>query len=165
MISPDAVSTRTAHALNRYWPVRARGRGRLYAFGFDAYRIVPLLKAGKFGSEHAVPGMTGLLSIDEKGRVRRELDWARVSGGKPTAAGSGNDRIDAVATVRHRRAGLSLRRRSRSWTIAHARKRAVSAEQLALATCRLHGLRLIARNFVAAAARSIWSCWSGPRWC
>jgi outer membrane PBP1 activator LpoA protein len=27
--------------------------------------------------------MTGLLSIDEKGRVHRQLDWARVSDGKP----------------------------------------------------------------------------------
>jgi hypothetical protein len=74
-------------ALNRYWPVRARGRGRLYAFGFDAYRIVPLLKAGKFGSANAIPGMTGLLSIDTQGRVRRELDWARVMDGKPSPLG------------------------------------------------------------------------------
>ena len=44
---------------------------------------MPLLKAGKFGNAHAVPGMTGLLSIDGKGRVRRELDWAHVAGGKP----------------------------------------------------------------------------------
>jgi outer membrane PBP1 activator LpoA protein len=41
------------------------------------------LKAGKFGNEHTVPGMTGLLSIDNKGRVHRELDWAQVAGGKP----------------------------------------------------------------------------------
>jgi outer membrane PBP1 activator LpoA protein len=26
--------------------------------------------------------MTGLLSIDSKGHVRRELDWAQVAGGK-----------------------------------------------------------------------------------
>lgn len=87
VISPDAVSTELRTALNKYWPVRARGRGRLYAFGFDAYRIIPLLKAGKFGSSHAIPGMTGLLSIDDKGRVRRELDWARVSDGKPVPIG------------------------------------------------------------------------------
>jgi outer membrane PBP1 activator LpoA protein len=68
--------------------VRARGRGRLYAFGFDAYRLVPLLKAGRFGREHAVPGMTGLLSVDEHGRVHRELDWARVSNGKATPLGA-----------------------------------------------------------------------------
>jgi outer membrane PBP1 activator LpoA protein len=32
--------------------------------------------------------MTGLLSIDEHGRVRRELDWARVSDGKATPLGN-----------------------------------------------------------------------------
>ena len=83
VISPDAVSTQLRTALSKHWPVRARGRGRLYAFGFDSYRLVPLLKAGKFGNAYAVPGMTGLLSIDGKGRVRRELDWAHVAGGKP----------------------------------------------------------------------------------
>jgi uncharacterized protein len=83
VISPDAVSTELRTSLSRHWPVRARGRGRLYAFGFDAYRLVPLLKAGRFGNEHSVPGMTGLLSVDGKGRVRRELDWAQVAGGKP----------------------------------------------------------------------------------
>lgn len=88
VISPDAVSTELRNTLNRYWPVRARGRGRLYAFGFDAYRIVPLLTAGKTGSAHAIPGMTGLLSVDDKGRVHRELDWARVDDGKPVPIGS-----------------------------------------------------------------------------
>lgn len=87
VISPDAVSTELRTALSKYWPARARGRGRLYAFGFDAYRIVPLLKAGKFGNQHAIPGMTGLLSIDSKGHVRRELDWARVTEGKPAPLG------------------------------------------------------------------------------
>jgi uncharacterized protein len=82
VISPDAVSTELREALSKHWPVRARGRGRLYAFGFDAYRLVPLLKAGRFGRQHAIPGMTGLLSLDETGRVHRELDWARVSNGK-----------------------------------------------------------------------------------
>jgi outer membrane PBP1 activator LpoA protein len=88
VISPDAASTQLRSALTRHWPVRARGRGRLYAFGFDACRIVPLLKAGQFGSAHAIPGMTGLLSIDEKGQVKRELDWARVSGGKALPLGT-----------------------------------------------------------------------------
>jgi outer membrane PBP1 activator LpoA protein len=93
VISPDAVSTQLRTALSKHWPVRARGRGRLYAFGFDAYRLVPLLKAGKFGNEHSVPGMTGLLSVDSKGRVHRELDWAQVAGGKP------NPLSTAAATV------------------------------------------------------------------
>lgn len=88
VISPDAASSQLRSTLTRHWPVRARGRGRLYAFGFDACRIVPLLKAGQFGSAHAIPGMTGLLSIDENGHVKRELDWAKVSGGRATPLGT-----------------------------------------------------------------------------
>ncbi|HEX7115510.1 MAG TPA: penicillin-binding protein activator [Steroidobacter sp.] len=90
VISPDAVSSELRSALTRHWPLRARGRGRLYAFGFDAYRIVPLLRAGSFGRMNEIAGMTGVLSIDSKGRVRRELDWARVSAGQavPLSAGS-----------------------------------------------------------------------------
>ncbi|WP_129642245.1 penicillin-binding protein activator [Peristeroidobacter agariperforans] len=88
VISPDAASTQLRSALTRHWPVRARGRGRLYAFGFDACRIVPLLKAGQTGSAHAIPGMTGLLSVDEQGHVKRELDWAKVSGGRALPLGT-----------------------------------------------------------------------------
>jgi outer membrane PBP1 activator LpoA protein len=32
--------------------------------------------------------MTGLLSVDEQGRVHRELDWARVSNGVATPLGA-----------------------------------------------------------------------------
>jgi len=82
VISPDQVSTQLRSTLNRHWPLRARIRGRLYAFGFDAYRLIPLLQAGRFGREHAIPGMTGLLSVDHSGKVRRDLDWARISSGQ-----------------------------------------------------------------------------------
>jgi outer membrane PBP1 activator LpoA protein len=88
VISPDNVSSELRSTLSKYWPARARGNSRLYAFGFDAYRLVPLLKAGKFGTSNAVPGMTGLLSVDSKGRVRRELDWARVAEGSPVPLGA-----------------------------------------------------------------------------
>ncbi len=88
VISPDAASSQLRGTLTRYWPVRARGRGRLYAFGFDACRIVPLLKAGQFGAAYAIPGMTGLLSVDESGHIKRELDWAKVSGGRAQPLGT-----------------------------------------------------------------------------
>jgi outer membrane PBP1 activator LpoA protein len=55
-------------------------RGRLFAFGYDAFRIAASLQRG-------VPinpqGLTGALSIDPQGRVRRELDWVRIKGGVP----------------------------------------------------------------------------------
>ena len=83
VISPDSVSSDLRSTLSRYWPARTRSSSRLYAFGFDAYRLVPLLKGGQFGSAHAVPGMTGMLSVEPRGRIRRELEWARVVDGKP----------------------------------------------------------------------------------
>lgn len=92
IISPDPVSSDLRGALSKYWPARARGNARLYAFGFDAYRIIPLLKSGQFDNGQSVPGMTGELSINSKGRVRRELEWARVSEGKPVM-------LDAATTV------------------------------------------------------------------
>lgn len=61
--------------LARDWPGNFADNSRLYALGFDAYRLVPLLY-----NTHAigqpVQGVTGLLSLDPGGRVRRRLDWA-----------------------------------------------------------------------------------------
>jgi outer membrane PBP1 activator LpoA protein len=88
VISPDAASSELRSILTRHWPVRARGRGRLYAFGFDACRIVPLLKAGQIGPAYTIPGMTGLLSVGANGHIKRELDWAKVSGGRALPLGT-----------------------------------------------------------------------------
>jgi outer membrane PBP1 activator LpoA protein len=83
VISRDSVSSDLRASLEKYWPARARNNSRLYAFGFDAYRLVPLLKGGNFGMSNTIPGMTGLLSVDTRGRIRRNLDWARVVAGHP----------------------------------------------------------------------------------
>ena len=88
IISTDTVSAGLRGELTKYWPARARGNARLYAFGFDAYRIIPLLKSGQLDNGQTVPGMTGSLSIDAKGRVRRELQWAQVTEGKPVELGN-----------------------------------------------------------------------------
>jgi len=62
-------------ALAKYWPNNFSGNSRLYALGFDAYRLVPLLY-NTHGIAQAVQGVTGLLSMDPDGRVHRRLDWA-----------------------------------------------------------------------------------------
>jgi outer membrane PBP1 activator LpoA protein len=83
VISPDEVTTQLRQTLAKYWPARTRVRGgRLYAFGFDAYRLVPLLKSGRAG-ETFIPGLTGRLTVDDHGRVHRELDWAQIQDGQP----------------------------------------------------------------------------------
>jgi outer membrane PBP1 activator LpoA protein len=63
--------------------VTSARRGRLYALGFDAYRLVPLIKNDRAALSRGVPGMTGRLTLEEDGRVRRELQWARIVNGTP----------------------------------------------------------------------------------
>lgn len=83
VVAPDDVASQLRNTLTRYWPGRMRGRGRLFAFGFDAYRLIPTLQAHSANlAISATPGMTGILSVDPNGRIRRQLNWARVSGGQ-----------------------------------------------------------------------------------
>ncbi len=83
MISSDAASTELREAVHSAWPARANRRGRLYAFGFDAYRLIPILRSGVRGTASAIGGVTGRLTVDPQGRVRRELDWAQIRDGQP----------------------------------------------------------------------------------
>jgi outer membrane PBP1 activator LpoA protein len=55
-------------------------RGRLFAFGYDAFRLAANLQRN---APINPEGLTGTLSIDPQGRVRRELDWVRIKGGMP----------------------------------------------------------------------------------
>jgi hypothetical protein len=57
-------------------------RGRLFAFGYDAFRIADSLKRGA-GIDPQ--GLTGTLSIDAQGRIRRELQWVRIKSGLPSS--------------------------------------------------------------------------------
>ena len=82
VISPDEVSSKLRAALTNYWPKRSKGRARLYAFGFDAYRLVPILKSERSNARIDVPGMTGRLSLDGRGRIHRTLEWAQIVDGK-----------------------------------------------------------------------------------
>jgi uncharacterized protein len=56
--------------------------GRLYAFGADAYRLVPLLHSRSSSLGGGVNGLTGVLRVGANGRVERELDWGRFQRGK-----------------------------------------------------------------------------------
>jgi hypothetical protein len=64
----------------------ARSRLRLYAFGFDAYQLLRGLNIAARGVP--VQGLTGRLVVAPDGRVSRELEWARVQGGRPEVAGA-----------------------------------------------------------------------------
>lgn len=59
---------------------------RLFAFGMDAYRLLPYLDWLSSNPDAYLAGATGQLSIDEFGRVRRLPTWLRFVDGVPQAA-------------------------------------------------------------------------------
>jgi outer membrane PBP1 activator LpoA protein len=77
----DTVAT-IRGAVSKDWPSNFADNSRLYALGFDAYRLVPLLYNTHQITE-PMQGMTGLLSLGPDGRLHRQLDWAEFDDGEP----------------------------------------------------------------------------------
>ena len=65
------------------WPDRLRAHLRLYAFGFDAFELITGVRFLATAPDHVLQGRTGLLRLDEKGRLHRRLTWARFEHGLP----------------------------------------------------------------------------------
>ena len=83
-------------AMQEEWAGRARGRLRLFAFGYDAFRLAQQLGSGSFVA--GVDGLTGLLELDRvDGHVKRALQFARIEGGRAQAAGAGVPALDGEA--------------------------------------------------------------------
>lgn len=78
-----AADANSFELFKRNWPERAPGSGRLFAFGLDAYRIVPYLSRMRFQPSLRLPGTTGQLHMTPNGRVLRGLTWARFASGVP----------------------------------------------------------------------------------
>jgi outer membrane PBP1 activator LpoA protein len=85
MVGTDAVTDQIRDTVRAAWPARTARRDRLYAFGFDAYRLVPALRSKSPAAASAIAGVTGRLHLDEHNRIRRDLDWAQIRDGEPNA--------------------------------------------------------------------------------
>jgi hypothetical protein len=83
MVSADPVTSQIRDGVRAAWPSRTARLDRLYAFGFDAYRLVPALRSKSIGETTSISGVSGKLFLDEHNRIRRELDWAQVKNGVP----------------------------------------------------------------------------------
>ena len=74
-----------AATLRRYWPQRSSAQWtRFYGFGFDAFRLMLALHENP-DTLSSFPALSGVLSLDEAGRVRRELPLAQFRDGVPVA--------------------------------------------------------------------------------
>lgn len=69
--------------LRSHWPQRLAQNPRLFALGVDAYRILSELNTLAMQPAQRFDGVTGLLSVTESGRIRRQLQWARFVDGVP----------------------------------------------------------------------------------
>jgi outer membrane PBP1 activator LpoA protein len=88
MIANDPVTTQIRDAVRTAWPARTARRDRLYAFGFDAFRLVPVLRSKSLTAGNEIAGVTGRLRLDDQNRVRRDLDWAQIRNGVANGVGA-----------------------------------------------------------------------------
>jgi outer membrane PBP1 activator LpoA protein len=73
------------------WSSQTSPYRRLYAFGVDAFRLIPQLAKLDVRHEYRYNGQTGVLSMDADGRIRRQLSWARFVDGSPVPIKVGSD--------------------------------------------------------------------------
>ena len=64
------------------WPAAAGPMGRLYAMGVDAQRVFSRLPQMQEHPETRIAGATGSLSLDQSGRIHRELSWGQIVDGQ-----------------------------------------------------------------------------------
>jgi outer membrane PBP1 activator LpoA protein len=85
MVSNDPVTAQIRDGVRAAWPANTARRDRLYAFGFDAYRLVPALRGNPPTQANEIAGVTGKLYVDAGNHIRRDLDWAQIKSGLPNA--------------------------------------------------------------------------------
>lgn len=69
--------------ISNLWQNRSRKLSRLYAFGIDAYNVIPHLPRLRQYPFERFSGNTGSLRVDAHQQLHRQLRWAQFLSGKP----------------------------------------------------------------------------------
>ncbi len=83
MVSNDPVTAQIRDSVRAAWAARTARRDRLYAFGFDAYRLVPGAALQSAGIERQSPASPANCTSMSTIKIRRDLEWAQIKGGTP----------------------------------------------------------------------------------
>lgn len=70
-------------------PTARGGAGRLFAFGYDAWKITAYMEKLANSTSGGLSGATGTLHLDGFGNVLRTPAWSTFSAGRPVAIGDG----------------------------------------------------------------------------
>jgi outer membrane PBP1 activator LpoA protein len=81
LVSPSPEASALRADLQAFWPERT-SFARFYGMGFDAYGLISSLYTND-GTRWSVRGLSGDLSLDAQGRVRRVLPLAQFRNGRP----------------------------------------------------------------------------------
>lgn len=81
VIDPDPETARTRQELAAHFGADMERNSRLFALGFDAYRLAPVLRHDPSLLDEPMPAATGALHLTDDGRIQRTLVWAQFSGG------------------------------------------------------------------------------------
>jgi hypothetical protein len=83
LVDPAGAGQSAASRLGEFTPQNAEQFKRLFAFGYDAYRLVDALSSTN--PPWPISGATGELYLDDSGRIRRILPFAEFRDGRPEA--------------------------------------------------------------------------------
>ncbi len=83
MLLGDGKIQQLRQTLQHDWPYAHTDLDRLYALGVDSYAILPNLGRISMDTGARFSGVTGGLSLDQNGRLQRQLTWARFTRGLP----------------------------------------------------------------------------------
>ena len=83
LVAPDESASAARADLQEFWPQRD-AFVRYYGLGYDAYGLISSLYAND-GRPWTIRGLSGDLSLDAQGRVRRVLPLAQFRNGRPVA--------------------------------------------------------------------------------
>ena len=82
VIDPEREYSPLQQTLNKTWGQSESPYRRLYAFGIDAYRILPEL-GRLYTQSESFQGESGILKLTEQGQVKRQSVWAKFLNGAP----------------------------------------------------------------------------------
>ncbi len=99
IVRPDDDALRLRNDLRSLWPQRFARVQRLYALGYDAYRLIPAVAGSEPPLETPIDGLSGTLTVDRSGRVQRQLDWAHIAEGRLEPGPPVTDENDADAVA------------------------------------------------------------------